>query len=422
MLTETKTQTITKRMVWDAWKHVRRGGKAIGVDQISAAMIDKSPEKYLYPLWNRLTSGSYFPPPVREASIPKGDGKLRKLGIPTLLDRVAQQVIRAELEELVEPKFHESSFGYRPGRSAHDAVDQCRRNCLTRWYVVDVDIKGFFDNIDHGMMMKVLRRHTDKRHHLLYCERWLKAGVMNGAGEIEKRERGTPQGGVISPLFANLFLHEVFDKWMSKEFPTIPFERYADDIVVHATSSKQAEFMMGNIRKQLGLGLLELNEEKSKIVYCVRSSKSIHDENEYSRSFDFLGFTFCPRSIKTHDGRMVTVFGDGISSKKQTGIINELRELAIHRWTEKSLWVVARDLAPKLRGWINYYGYFRLTEMQKVFSSLNARLAKWASKKFKLGNTRKGYFWMKRVWQRNPRLFVHWEVGFPYSCLSRRAV
>ena len=421
-LTRTKSQWISKRQVWDAWKHIKSGGKGLGVDQVSVDMIEKNPKKYLYPLWNRLASGCYFPPPVKEVLIPKGDGTPRRLGIPTILDRVAQQVIRAELEPLVEPKFHSSSYGYRPGKSAHDALSQCRQNCMTRWYVVDLDIKGFFDNINHANMVKILRRHTDKKHILLYCERWLKAAVCRKHGGLGERTKGTPQGGVISPLLANIYLHEVFDKWMTAKFPTVPFERYADDIVVHATTAKQAEFILESARNRLALASLELSQEKSKIVYCIRSARSTLDTNRYAHSFDFLGYTFKPRCCKARDGRLFVGFGPAISKKKQRGVMDELREMAIHRWTQITLSEIADELAPKLRGWINYYGRFRPTEMTLMFSNLNARLAKWANKKFKLRSPAKGYFWVKREWKKNPALFVHWRSGFPFGCLSRRAV
>jgi RNA-directed DNA polymerase len=422
VLTKTKTQEISKKQVWDAWNHVKKGGKGMGIDQVGVEKIEMNLQKYLYPLWNRLASGSYVPPPVKEVSIPKGDGTLRKLGIPTILDRVAQQVIRAELEPIVEPKFHSSSFGYRPKRSAHDALEQCVKNCSTRWYVVDLDIKGFFDNIDHANMIKVLRRHTDKKHILLYCERWLKANVYRENGEMEAREKGTPQGGVISPLLANIYLHEVFDKWMAEIFPSVPFERYADDIVVHATSAKQAEFLMESVRKRLALGSLELSKEKSKIVYCVRNARSTLDINTYTNSFDFLGYTFKPRCCKAKDGRLFSGFGPGMSKKKQQSAIAKLRELAVQQWTNKTLVDIADELAPILRGWINYFGRFRPIEMTCVFSNLNARLAKWANKKFKLRSPARGYYWVMREWEKNPCLFVHWKEGFKFGCLSRRAV
>lgn len=245
----------------------------MGIDHISLEEIEAKPRKYLYPLWNRLASGSCFPPPVREVPIPKGDGKVRMLGIPTILDRVAQQVIREELEKVVEPMFHPSSFGYRPGRSAHDAVDQCAKNCWERWYVVDLDIKGFFDNIDHEQMMKILRKYTNQKSVLLYCERWLKATVCNQAGELVARSKGTPQGGVISPLLANLYLHEAFDRWMEETQPRIVFERYADDIVIHTRSREQSDFILDKIKVRLVEYSLEVHPEKTKTVYCYRTAR-----------------------------------------------------------------------------------------------------------------------------------------------------
>jgi len=227
-----KSLGITKEQVWTAWKRIRRGGKGVGVDNVTIEMVEKNPRKYLYPVWNRLASGSYFPPAVRQVSIPKPNGKERLLGIPTMCDRVAQEVIRAELEQELEPHFHPSSYGYRPGKSAHQALDACAKNCWERWYVVDLDIKGFFDNIDHAKMMEILRKYTSKKHILLYCKRWLKAPVLKINGETDtERKKGTPQGGVISPLLANLYLHEVFDSWMEQRHSIMVFERYADDSV-----------------------------------------------------------------------------------------------------------------------------------------------------------------------------------------------
>ncbi len=390
----------------------------MGVDQVSIEMIEANLNKYLYPLWNRLSSGSYFPPPVKEVLIPKGDGKFRALGIPTILDRVAQQVIRAILEPLIEPKFHESSFGYRPNKSAHQALENCRTNCFKYWYVIDLDIKGFFDNIDHSFMMKVLQRYTNEKSILLYSERWLKACVQKADGEIQQREKGTPQGGVISPLLANLYLHEVFDKWMLENFPKIKFERYADDIVIHASSAKQSEYLMLSIKNRLSLARLELSESKSKIVYCIRSKEGILDVNTYPNSFDFLGFTFMPRCSKDRNGKLFLGFKPAISKKKQKGIHEDLRKMAIQGWTEKSLLELAQTLNPKIRGWINYYGKFQISEMAQIFSKLNATLAKWAKNKFKTKSAKAGYFWMRRAFLQSPKLFAHWNAGFSYKCLS----
>jgi len=236
---QSKTYPITKAQVWEAFKLVKSKGGSAGIDGISIEKIAENPEKHLYPVWNQLASGSYFPPAVKRVSIPKGDGKERHLGIPTVKDRVAQMVVAKELEAILEPIFSNNSFAYRPNKNAHQAIAQARENCWAYSWVIDMDIKGFFDNIDHGLMIRALRHYTDKKHIITYVKRWLKAPIqLKDGSQIQNLERGTPQGGVISPLLANLFLHVVFDKWIEKEFSDCPFERYADDIIVHVKNEK----------------------------------------------------------------------------------------------------------------------------------------------------------------------------------------
>jgi group II intron reverse transcriptase/maturase len=407
-----KTQKITKKQVWEAWKLVKRGGKSEGLDQLSMSEIERNPRKYLYPLWNRLASGSYQPPPVKQVTIPKGNGGIRKLGIPTILDRVAQKVIAKELEKDLEPRFLESSYGYRPNRSAHDALEMCAKNCGERRYVVDLDIKGFFDNIGHSRMMWILRQHTQEKHILLYTERWLKAGIMQRDGTLVKTEKGTPQGGVLSPLLANLFLHEAFDLWMHKTHSNMVYERYADDIVVHTRSREQSEFILDKIRQRLkGYGLA-LNEEKTKIVYCYRSVWLHKEPKEFPKSFDFLGYTFKPRLCKRKDGKLFWSFFPAISAKNQKRILEELRSLAIWNWVTLNLKDIAKRLSPQIRGWLYYYGKFGSSVMRKVFWKLNTYLVKWAQKKYKKNTYGNAYGWLKRVIKSEPKMFPHWEYGF----------
>lgn len=408
----TKTQPVSKQQVWSAWKRVKGGGKGVGIDEVSMEEIASNPRKYLYPLWNRLASGSYFPPPVKEVPIPKGDGKERLLGIPTILDRVAQEVIRAELEKIVEPKFHPSSFGYRPGKSAHQAVEQCSRNAWERWYVVDLDIRAFFDSLDHGQMMDILRKHTSQREILLYCERWLKAPVQKQSGELQVRDKGTPQGGVISPLLANLYLHEAFDQWMADTQPRIVFERYADDIVIHTRSMEQSNFILDKLKKRLKVYSLEVHPEKTKTVYCYRTARFHKEGRNIPVSFDFLGFTFKPRLCAKSNGETFWGFRPAISRKSQKRIIGELRRLAIHKWVMYDLDGLAKELSSKIRGWLNYYGKYRPSEMQRVFRQLNIRIAKWARNKYKLKTYAHSYNWLKRMVKYHPNMFVHWKYGF----------
>ena len=409
---KTKTQSISKEQVWASWKSVKQGGKGMGIDQVSIAMIEANPRKYLYPLWNRLSSGSYFPPPVREHAIPKGDGKERILGIPTIIDRVAQGVIKQELERIAEPLFHSSSYGYRPNKDAHQALAQCAVNCWERWYVVDLDIKGFFDNIEHGQMLDILRKLTEKKHILLYCERWLKAPVQDKTGTLKERTKGSPQGGVISPLLANIYLNEAFDTWMKDTQPNIVFERYADDIVIHTRSISQSQFILDKVKDRLKLYGLELSESKTKIVYCYRTARMFKGSKDIPVSFDFLGFTFKPRICIKEGGQKFLGFRPAISMKSQKRILTECKDLAFQNWVQLDIYKLAQNLTPKIRGWLNYYGKIRLGDMQGLFSVINRRIAKWVQNKFKLNTIGQAYSKMKRLIQSFPTIFEHWKYGF----------
>jgi RNA-directed DNA polymerase len=321
---ETKSQPITRVMVFQAYKKVKANRGAAGIDQMSWDYLDKNLKTELYKLWNRLSSGSYFPLPVKQVEIAKKDGGSRNLGIPTLLDRIAQQVVKHELEKQVEPLFHSSSFGYRPQRSCHDAVAQANSNSFNHDFVIDLDIKGFFDTIDHGLLMKAVSHYCKDKSVLLYVERWLKAGVVQKDGQHMKTVLGTPQGGVISPLLANIFLHVAFDKWMEKEHPEKPFERYADDVVVHCKTEKQAQYVLREITQRLQACKLSLHPVKTRIVNLRGKS-----EKKYPRSYDFLGFTIRPNSV-LFKGRIKTVPSIFISTQSRTGILQKFKNLQLH--------------------------------------------------------------------------------------------
>ncbi len=306
-MTKMKSFTISKQMVWAAFKAVKGNKGAPGVDGQTIEEFEEDLENNLYRIWNRLSSGAYFPPPVLRVEIPKRGGGVRKLGIPTVGDRVAQAVVKMYLEPLVERTFHPDSYGYRPGRSAHQAIEQARHRCWKHDWVLDLDIRSFFDSIDHALMMRAVKRFTDCRWVLLYVERWLKADVQLSCGRVEKRHRGTPQGGVVSPVLANMFLHLAFDQWMAENFADVPFERYADDVVVHCRSKVQAEFMRDQIARRLQQCGLQLHAQKTRVVCC---RPSIH--SSAAKSFDFLGFTFQPRVAKNKAGRLFTTFGPAI--------------------------------------------------------------------------------------------------------------
>lgn len=385
----------------------------MGVDKVSMDMIDSNPRKYLYPLWNRLASGSYFPPAVRECLIPKGDGKSRTLGIPTILDRVAQEVVRRELEPLLEVEFVDESYGYRPKRSAHDALVACERNCNERWYVLDLDIRGYFDNIDHEHLLSMIYERTHLRHHMLYCRRWLEAPLQRKNGSLQPRTKGTPQGGVISPLLANLYLHVVFDAWLKEFNPRIRFERYADDIVAHTVSLEQTNHLLFCVRKRFRMFGLELNEEKSRVVHCWRGVCPVKESADIAVSFDFLGYTFKPRLSKnTVDGTFFWGYQPGISVKSQSKIYAEINRLRMFRSTHITLGEIADTLALKLRGWIYYYGKFRKYEMATLFYQLNYKIVRWLRKKYKLSSLRRTKERLRKLIEFQPKLFYHWECGF----------
>jgi group II intron reverse transcriptase/maturase len=410
-----KTHPVTRVQVQEAFKRVKANDGSAGVDKMTIAQVDANKRKYLYPLWNRLASGSYCPTAVRQKLISKGDGKVRPLGIPTITDRVAQQVIATELEAIVDKRFSPNSFGYRPNKSAHDAVEQCRVNCMKYSWAIDLDIKGFFDNIDHSLLLKGLRYYTDRKHILLYCKRWLQAPVQLPDGTIKHPGgRGTPQGGVISPVLANIFLDIVFDKWIEKNYPEVKFERYADDIVVHCQHIKQALRLMEAIKKRLSDCKLELSREKSKIVYCRRNQVKQPPFKVYYQKFDFLGFTFKPRISKMH-GKIKLGFTPAISKKNIARISGELRKLEIHRWVHFPLGRIAGLLKSKIRGWLNYYAKFRKSELRKLFRVVNLRLAKWVRNKYRKFRRRhwfQSYRYLKGIAKSYPGLFEHWVHGF----------
>ncbi len=406
---EAKPFQISKKQIWDAFKKVKANRGAAGVDGQTIDDFEEDLKNNLYKLWNRMSSRSYFPPPVRRVEIPKGDGKMRPLGIPTVADRIAQMVVKQSMEPLLEPHFHEDSYGYRPGKSAVDAVGVARQRCWRYAWVVDLDIKGFFDNIDHELMMKAVRQHTDCRWTLLYVERWLKCPVQYPDGMVEVSDKGTPQGGVISPLLANLFLHYAFDKWMERDVPTVPFERYADNVVCHCSSESQDKALRHSIEKRLIECRLELHPEKTKIVYCKEDSRMMDYPN---CKFDFLGYTFRPRVARSKKGKFFVGFLPAMSNKAAKSICDEMRSWRIHNRTDKSLDDFSRMFNPKVRGWINYYAKFYKSEMYKVFHILNRIITKWAMRKYKnlRGRQRKATHWLGRLAFRNSQLFAHWQI------------
>lgn len=408
---EGKPFVISKEVVWRAYQHVKANGGAPGRDGESIDDFATDLKGNLYKLWNRLSSGSYFPQPVRAVSIPKkgGDGS-RTLGVPTVTDRIAQTVVAMYLEPVVEPRFHRDSYGYRPGRSALDALAVCRERCWSKNWVLDLDIRAFFDSIDHALILKAVAAHTKERWILLYVQRWLTAPLEHADGTLEQRERGTPQGAAISPLLANLFMHYAFDLWMDRTFPGVRFERYCDDVVVHCASEQQAWNVREAIGRRLAESGLELHPEKTRIVYCKDSNRTGSYEHE---QFDFLGYTFRPRLAVSRSGRSFVGFTPAVSREAQRAINRTIRSWRLNRRSHRTLEEFAAIVNPIVRGWLNYYGRFYRSELSPLLRRINAYLVRWAMNKYKRlrRRSRRARAWLVAVYRREPGLFVHWRAG-----------
>ena len=352
---QAKPFDISKQVVWEAYKRVKANKGAAGVDDESIEVFEKNLKNNLYKIWNRMSSGTYFPPPVRSVAIPKKDGGERRLGIPTVSDRIAQTVVKMYLEPMVEPHFHPDSYGYRPRKSALDAVGAARQRCWRYDWIIDLDIRGFFDNLDHALILRAVGKYTQCPWILLYVERWLKAPAQQEDGSLTPRTKGTPQGGVASPLMANIFLHLAFDDWMRKAHPDVPFERYADDIVAHCKTEKKAEQVLESIKRRLVQCGLEVHPAKTKIVYCKDDDRRGNYPNE---KFNFLGYAFRPRRSKNRFGKYFVNFSPAASNEAAKKMRQEMRSWNLPLRSDKAIDDLARMWNPVLRGWIQYYGRF----------------------------------------------------------------
>ncbi len=406
-----KPFVISKRIVWDAYERVKANQGAAGVDGESIAEFEADLKGNLYKLWNRMSSGSYFPPPVRAVEIPKAGGRgVRVLGVPTVADRIAQTVVRLYLEPELEPHFHPDSYGYRPGRSALAAVGRCRERCWRYDWLIDFDLRSFFDSLDHALVLKAVAKHTDLRWVLLYVERWLQAPLQREDGTLVQRDRGTPQGSAISPLLANLFLHYAFDLWIARVFPDVPFERYADDAVAHCATKAQAEMVRAAVAERMAEVGLELNLDKTRIVYCKDADRRGSHEHE---RFDFLGYTFRPRLSRSKFGKHFVNFSPAVSDDAKKAIGREIRSWRINCRSDKTLTDLARMFNPIVQGWINYYGRFYKSMLYPVLRRINEYLIRWAMRKYKRlrGHLTRAVEWLAGVARREPNLFAHWRFG-----------
>lgn len=410
-LEKRKSVPISKEMVWEAYLTVKKKGKSAGVDELDMKQFNLVRSQELYKVWNRMSSGSYFPPLVKRVEIPKQDGNLRPLGIPTISDRVAQTVIKNVIEKRFEKLFHPSSYGYRPKRNAHMALSEVRTNCWKYDWVIDLDISNFFEEINHDKLLKALSIHIPEKWIMLYLKSWLDSGISK-KGNKQSRKQGTPQGGVVSPLLANLYLHYTLDVWLNRKFPKLKFTRYADDVIVHCKTESESKFVYQEIEERLKSCDLKLNREKSKIVYC----RDFKRKSDYSKvSFDFLGYTFQPRTNRSKKtGRLFIGFDCAMSNKSRSRILLEIRKMCIQRMTCKSIVFIAQELNPKIRGWVRYYGKYKGYSLSKVFRILRIRLMRWAKNRYKRykNQTNKAYEWLDRVRKQYPNLFYHWSVGY----------
>lgn len=399
---------ISKQLVWEAYKQVKANKGAAGVDRVSLEDFEADLRGNLYKIWVRMSSGTYFPPPVKAVEIPKSHGGTRILGVPTVADRIAQTVVALRLEPRTESIFHPDSYGYRPGKSAHDALRRCRQRCWESNWVVDLDIQKFFDTLDHELVVKAVEANTADKWVLLYVKRWLKAPLQLPDGSLTDRDRGTPQGSTVSPVLANLVLHYAMDLWLGREFPTVGFERYADDAVLHCTTEYQARRVRDALAERLeGLGL-RLHPEKTKIVLCKDDNRRGSAEHT---SFTFLGYEFRPRSARNRHGQLWTTFSPAVSPDALKAMGRKIRSWRIHKRSNADLADLAEWINPIVRGWINYYGRFNKSRLQRLLQRINTYIVRWARNKYKrLSSFKKAKRWWRGLVDREPRLFAHWSL------------
>jgi RNA-directed DNA polymerase len=408
--TTSKPFSVDKRRVYEAYKAVKSNGGAAGVDRQTIEQFEANLGRNLYRIWNRMSSGTYFPPPVLAVSIPKKSGGQRILGVPTVSDRIAQMVVKQLIEPDLDPIFLPDSYGYRPRKSALDAVGVTRKRCWKYDWVLEFDIKGLFDNIDHELLLRAVRKHVKCKWALLCIERWLTAPMEQDGSRVE-RTRGTPQGGVISPILSNLFLHYAFDLWMHRTHPDLPWCRYADDGLVHCRTEQEADALRAELQVRLAECRLELHPSKTKIVYCKDGKRRGSYPNV---TFDFLGYGFRPRVARSSRNReLFCSFTPAVSPSALKAMRGAIRDWNIRQQTQMSLADIARRIDPLLRGWIEYYGRYAPSALSPILRYVNQTLLRWAMRKFKRFKAHKirASTFLQKLAREKAGLFVHWRIG-----------
>jgi RNA-directed DNA polymerase len=407
---EGKPFDIPKRLVWQAWKRVKANGGAAGADGVTIEAFEADLGDNLYKIWNRMSSGTYFPPPVRAVEIPKASGGMRVLGVPTVADRVAQTVAALALEPRTEAIFHDDSYGYRRERGALDAVAKCRQRCWEKDWVIDLDVRKFFDSVPWDLMVKAVQANTthEQRWIVLCVRRWLAAPIVMPDGRTQARDKGTPQGSAVSPVLANLFMHYAFDKWLERELPAVKFERYADDAVVHCATERQANEVLAALEERMAEVGLQLHPDKTRIVFCKDGRRRYADCAH--TSFTFLGYTFRARNAPTRDGTsMFTGFLPAVSKDALKRMSEEVRSWRIHLRTATELKDLASWINPVVKGWMTYYGRYYRTALDGLLRRINAYLMRWAQRKYKrLRPFRKARRWWHGLTARQPGMLAHW--------------
>ena len=414
-MNQPKPFEISKETIWQAWQQVKSNAGSAGVDRQSIKDCEKQLDKQLYKLWNRMSSGCYRPPSVRGVDIPKANGGVRRLGIPTVMDRTAQTAVKLVLEPLIDPKFHANSFGYRPNRSAHDAIAITKARCFEYSWVLEFDIKGMFDSIPHDLIMRALEHHTREKWILLYVRRWLEAEMVTPDGQKVVRMTGTPQGGVVSPLLANLFMHYAFDLWVDRTFPELPWCRYADDGLVHCRSREEGEEVLEALKERLKVCGLQLNLEKTRLVYC---QDGFRRKSEAVKEFTFLGFDFQGRNAKSkRTGAIFRSFQPAVSRQAMKRMRHHIKHVwCLSRRPDLNLEELAALINPVVQGWLNYYAQFYPSAMRRLCQYLNDAISRWARRKFKRlyrrFKCRQEY--VKAAYDKQPKLFAHWKFQPAY--------